>query len=145
MIVTLAACGKDNPFGPNPDDVQFASQLGIDLASMTRTSSGLYVQDTVVGTGDLAMPRDSVFVTFTMWLPDGELVDGGNFGFVLDQLEVIAGVDEGVTGMQVGGIRKLVIPSSLAYGREGTRDGIIPQFAVLVFEIELTAIVSPPG
>ena len=48
---------------------------------------------------------------------------------------MIAGWDQGLVGMKVGGIRKLVIPSSLAYG--GVRNQSIPPFATLVFEVEL--------
>lgn len=142
VAVVLGGC-SDNPFGPNPQDVEFAASLAIDLESMIRSPSGLYYEDLVVGTGDVATVNDSVTVAFSEWLPDGDLLDGGEFTFVLGSADVIEGVSEGVTGMQLGGIRRLVVPSSLAYGEAGTSDGIVPQNAVLVFQIELTALGSP--
>ena len=144
VAVALGACGEDNIFGPNPLDVEFAPSLGIDLTSMTLTETGLYYEDTAEGTGDAAAAGDSVSVTFSGWLVDGSLFDDGNFTFVLGVGQVIPGFDEGITGMQVGGTRKLVIPSSLAYGNQGNPP-TIPGGAVLVFQIEVTAIVRPPG
>ena len=87
LLVALGACGDQNPFGPNPVDVEFAPSLGIDLASMTKASSGLYYQDTVVGTGVPASSGDSVSVAFLEWLADGTPVDGRNFTFLRSSLK----------------------------------------------------------
>ena len=57
------------------------------------------------------------------------------FTFTLGIQDVIQGWDLGLAGMKVGGIRKLVVPSTLAYG--GIRNQSIPPFATLVFEVEL--------
>jgi FKBP-type peptidyl-prolyl cis-trans isomerase len=71
--------------------------------------------------------------------PQFETSRGGDpFVFILGAGQVIAGWDQGVPGMRVGGIRRLVIPPSLAYG--GTRNGIIPPNATLVFDIELVDV-----
>ena len=143
LAVTVGACGEGNPFGPDPQDVEFAAELEVDLASMVQSPSGLFYQDLEMGTGDPAMAGDSVTLVFRQWLADGNLIDGGDFAFVIGSLDIIDGVNEGVTGMRVDGIRKLVVPSSLAYRDAGTADGIIPKNAVLVFEIELTGLFVP--
>ena len=80
-------------------------------------------------------------VHYTGWLHDGTQVDtsagGDPLSFNLNQ--VIAGWGEGVPGMRVGGIRKLVVPPNLGYGSTGF-PGVIPGNATLVFDIELVGV-----
>jgi FKBP-type peptidyl-prolyl cis-trans isomerase len=122
----------------------------VDTLQLTRTASGLGIQDLRVGTGPVAEPGKYVSVHYTGWLTDGTEFDssrkprrpGGSpelLSFALGRQQVIAGWDEGVTGMKVGGRRKLVIPSSLAYGEQGI-GGVIPPGATLVFDVELCAV-----
>lgn len=59
--------------------------------------------------------------------------------FALGAGDVIAGFDQGVEGMRVGGKRRLTIPPALAYGGEGC-GGVIPPHATLVFEVELLEV-----
>lgn len=124
-----ASCGND-PAAP-----EFDPSLGIDLASMTRSASGLYYRDLVVGTGDAAQGGDTATVGYSGWLTDGTLFDSGSFAFILGAGHVISGFDEGVAGMKVGGKRKLVIPPGLGYGNRS--NGPIPANSTLVFEVDL--------
>lgn len=102
--------------------------------------------DLRVGTGGDAVAGKDLTVNYTGWFygesrPDkkGPVFDtsegGEPFTFTLGVGEVIAGWDQGTLGMKVGGLRRLVIPPSLAYG--AFRSGPIPPNATLVFEIEL--------
>ncbi len=108
------------------------------------TSSGLTIEDIIVGEGAVAEAGQSVFVHYTGWLLDGQKFDSSKdrndpFDFGLGQRQVIAGWDEGVQGMKVGGTRKLTIPPALGYGARGA-GGVIPPNATLVFEVELLGI-----
>jgi FKBP-type peptidyl-prolyl cis-trans isomerase len=108
------------------------------------TESGLIYEDVVVGEGDEATAGKYVTVHYTGWLTDGTKFDSSKdrndpFDFPLGGRHVIAGWDEGVQGMKVGGTRKLTIPPNLGYGARGA-GGVIPPNATLVFEVELLGI-----
>lgn len=109
--------------------------------AMVESPTGLKYQDLVVGTGTEAKSGDRVRVHYTGWLDDGTKFDssldrGTPFQFRLGAGMVIAGWDEGVAGMKVGGKRRLVIPPGLAYKDRGA-GGVIPPNATLTFEVEL--------
>ncbi|MFN3649501.1 MAG: FKBP-type peptidyl-prolyl cis-trans isomerase [Armatimonadota bacterium] len=110
---------------------------------METTASGLQYEDLQVGEGAEAKFGHQVSVHYTGWLEDGTQFDtsrkglfGRPFSFNLGGRQVIAGWDEGVQGMKIGGKRKLVIPPNLGYGARGA-GGVIPPNATLVFEVEL--------
>ncbi|NOS79702.1 MAG: FKBP-type peptidyl-prolyl cis-trans isomerase [Nitrospira sp.] len=108
------------------------------------TSSGLQYIDQVVGTGDTAKAGQTVSVHYTGWLTNGKKFDssvdrGQPFSFRLGVGQVIKGWDEGVQGMNIGGKRKLTIPSNLGYGARGA-GGLIPPHATLVFDVELLGV-----
>ena len=102
----------------------------------------LVTEDLVVGTGQTAVVTDDVTVHYTGWLAtDGTVFDssverGQPATFPLNQ--VIQGWQEGIPGMKVGGKRRLIIPSDLAYGPGGTSG--IPPNSALVFEVEMLGI-----
>jgi FKBP-type peptidyl-prolyl cis-trans isomerase FkpA len=132
--LSLAACGnKSTPTSPS-------------------TPSAPYSQtDLRVGTGTEATTGGSVSVNYTGWLYDPSGVDGkgrqfdtssgrGPFSFILGGSGVISGWNRGVTGMRVGGLRRIVLPPELAYGSTGAGNGAIPPNATLVFDIELLSV-----
>ncbi len=115
---------------------------------MITTPSGLQYEDSTPGTGATAAAGRQVRVHYTGWLYDGGTAGrkfdsskdrGDPFEFPLGAGMVIAGWDEGVAGMQVGGTRRLVIPPQLGYGARGA-GGVIPPNATLLFEVELLAV-----
>jgi FKBP-type peptidyl-prolyl cis-trans isomerase len=104
----------------------------------------LKIEDITVGTGAEAVAGKKAIVHYTGYLTNGTVFDssvnrGQPFGFNLGAGEVIKGWDEGVTGMKVGGKRKLTIPPDMAYGEAGA-GGVIPPNATLVFDVELVDV-----
>jgi FKBP-type peptidyl-prolyl cis-trans isomerase FkpA len=107
--------------------------------------------DHKIGTGAEAVAGKNVAVHYTGWLFDAAAPDnkgkkfdssrdrGDPFRFPLGGGRVIAGWDQGVAGMKVGGQRTLVIPPELGYGARGA-GGVIPPNATLVFDVELLAV-----
>ncbi len=111
---------------------------------MITTSSGLKYEDSVAGDGVEAVKGKTVEVHYTGTLADGSKFDSSHdrrkpFSFKLGAGSVIAGWDEGVAGMKVGGTRKLVIPYQLAYGERG-HPPVIPAKAELTFVVELLKV-----
>jgi len=143
-LIALASCTPEASTAPAVDitAVTFASSLGITLSAMTKTASGLYYQDTQAGTGVTAVSGNHLTMHYTGYLTNGSTFDTSigktPFGFTLGSGQVIAGWDEGVAGMKVGGTRKLVIPPSLGYGP--TTVGSIPANSILVFTVQLVSI-----
>jgi FKBP-type peptidyl-prolyl cis-trans isomerase len=105
--------------------------------------------DLAVGTGIEAIAGDSVTVAYTGWVYDSTKAENKGtqfdqktaaspFTFQLGKGTVIAGWDQGVVGMRVGGKRRLVIPPGLGYG--AVANGVIPANSTLVFDIEVLSI-----
>jgi FKBP-type peptidyl-prolyl cis-trans isomerase len=113
-------------------------------SSTTPTDGGtLVIEDLVVGTGATAAAGDVVTVNYVGTLTNGTKFDssydkGQPFTFTLGAGRVIAGWDQGLPGMKVGGKRRLTIPPSLGYGSQPY--GPIPANSTLVFEVELVSI-----
>src|SRR5205814_6838233 len=115
---------------------------------MSELPSGLKYTDTTVGTGTEATKGKKVSVHYTGWLYnngakgtkfDSSVDRGQPFQFTLGAHQVIAGWDEGVAGMKVGGKRTLIIPPELGYGARGA-GGVIPPNATLMFDVELLGV-----
>ena len=130
-LSSVVACG-DNPAAPTVN-VPFSTT------------------DLVVGSGATASTGQTVTVAYTGWLYEEGAADNKGtqfdqtsaespFSFVLGSGQVIAGWDQGLEGMKVGGRRRLVIPPALAYGTQGAGGGLIPPNATLIFEVELLGV-----
>ena len=115
---------------------------------VTEMPDGLKYTDTKTGDGATAKAGNKVSVHYTGWLLDNgakgkkfdSSVDRGQpFEFPLGLQRVIAGWDEGVATMKVGGKRTLIIPPQLGYGARGA-GGVIPPNATLIFDVELLGV-----
>jgi FKBP-type peptidyl-prolyl cis-trans isomerase len=125
----LAACGGDGGGTPTAPSANVAYSA----------------TDLRAGTGAEAAAGRTVAVRYTGWLYStsaadnkGRQFDSGTFNFTVGQ-GVIQGFSMGVTGMRVGGVRRVVIPPNLGYGAAGSPP-TIPGNATLLFEIELLAV-----
>lgn len=131
--------------------VAAATPLGrVDAAAnqVVEMPNGLKYTDTKTGDGATATPGSKVSVHYTGWLYnngakgtkfDSSVDRGKPFQFTLGAHQVIAGWDEGVAGMKVGGKRTLIIPPELGYGARGA-GGVIPSNATLMFDVELLGV-----
>lgn len=131
-------CATVNP--SNPATETYASSLNIDLSQMTKTVNGVYTADVVVGEGATLTQPTNVQVYYVAYLPNGTIVDQQlqqPFPFDLKTITAV-GVLDGMLGMNVGGRRRMIVPSELALGACGR--GPIPPNSTLIYDIELLAI-----
>ena len=145
FFFALTSCDSTKTAVPEIVDATFAPALNVDISTMTKTASGLYYRDSIVGTGTTASSRDSVRVNYIGWLTSGVQFDnsfsrGSPIAFSLGRGFVIAGWDEGIVSMRAGGWRKLVIPPQLGYGDQGV--GTIPPNSILVFNVQLVSVIK---
>jgi FKBP-type peptidyl-prolyl cis-trans isomerase FkpA len=146
LAVFVVACGDSATTpdlgGSDPAVQVYAASLGVNLSAMTKLSKALYIQDVVAGTGATAANGHFIAVTYTGWLANGTQFESNvgkdSLRFPLGAGAVIAGWDQGLVGMRVGGKRRLVIGSALAYGTQGF--GAIPSNSTLVFDVQLLTV-----
>ena len=117
-------------------------------SQVIKMPDGLKYTDNKIGDGAVATAGSTVSVHYTGWLDnngtkgakfDSSRDRGQPFQFKLGAHQVIAGWDEGVAGMKVGGDRTLIIPPELGYGARGA-GGVIPPNATLIFDVELLKV-----
>jgi FKBP-type peptidyl-prolyl cis-trans isomerase FkpA len=120
-------------------------------SKLDATPTELKKIDLKEGHGAEAQKGKVVVVHYTGWLYDASAPEGKGrkfdssvdrkvpFGFFLGEGKVIKGWDEGVVGMKVGGVRRLIIPPSMGYGARGA-GGVIPPNATLIFDVELIEV-----
>ncbi|PYP81477.1 MAG: peptidylprolyl isomerase [Gemmatimonadetes bacterium] len=151
LPIAFTACLSGTDYGTNTyplvpiEQTTFATSLNVDLSKSTKTATGLYYRDLVTGTGATATSTSRVSTYYALYFPTGQKIEelsspSTPYSFTIgtNPPAVIAGWDEGVQGMKVGGTRQLIVPPSLAYGTNGA--GVIPPNSVLVFTIQLVAV-----
>jgi FKBP-type peptidyl-prolyl cis-trans isomerase FkpA len=119
------------------------------VALTTTTKDGLKYGDIAAGSGAEAVAGKNVTMQYTGWTADGKQFDtsrqSGRGPFEVDNLgqgQVIAGWNEGIQGMKLGGVRRLVIPPALAYGDQAPPGSGIPANATLTFDVQLVCILN---
>ena len=125
LLVGLGGCGSDSPTSANDG------------------GGSLMIVDLVAGTGATAAVGDTITVNYVGTFTNGSKFDSSYdrnqpFTFRLGAGTVIAGWDQGLPGMKVGGNRHLTIPPSLGYGSQAYNG--IPGNSTLVFDVELLSI-----
>jgi FKBP-type peptidyl-prolyl cis-trans isomerase len=152
-VLSLAACSKSEkkPEEAGSAPTTAATESAAAATPDTGSSMPLQKTDLAPGAGTDIKSGQTALVHYTGWLfeaaaPDNKgkqfdsSVGGEPFEFPLGAGRVIAGWDQGVVGMKVGGKRRLVIPADMAYGSRGAGNGLIPPGATLVFDVELVEI-----
>ena len=115
------------------------------------TTSGLIYRDLEVGSGAAVLSSDecqTVRVEYTGRLEDGTVFSaspaGQTFAFIVGRHLIIAGLEQGMVGMRVGGTRQMIIPPELGYGEVSQRDNagnvVIPAGSTLIFDVTLVGV-----
>jgi FKBP-type peptidyl-prolyl cis-trans isomerase len=166
-----AACGYADPYtttgpvanespaataAPSPSPGVDDFNAGAGLTPVTYPDGLKYI-DLKVGAGATAISRENVTMQYTGWLSTGVKFDssrdrGQAFTFQINGTTnpVIAGWNEGIPGMKIGGRRKLIVPPSLGYGANAqtnptTQAVTIPANSTLVFVVELVSVAPGPS
>jgi FKBP-type peptidyl-prolyl cis-trans isomerase FkpA len=157
-LLLSAACAErpeedDGPTteaaAPEPAGVAettFAPELGVSLPDMQQTAEGVHYRNVREGGGRAAEPGVTVTAEYRGWLPDGTLFEqrpnDEGFGlseFVMGEDAPVEGLDYGMRGMRVGGVRRIVVPPEHGYGLVGRPAGV-PAGSALVFEVRLVGV-----
>jgi FKBP-type peptidyl-prolyl cis-trans isomerase len=143
-MLVLAACGG----GDSDSDSEAGGGDSADTADCSQETvemdSGLKYEEIECGDGEEAASGDTLTVHYVGTLADGTKFDssrdrGQPFTVQIGTGQVIQGWDQGIPGMKVGGIRKLIIPPDLGYGAAGSPPAIPPN-STLIFEVELIKV-----
>lgn len=124
---------------PTEDDTNICRQVTIPALSgdtVTLPSGVKYIERSV-GTGDTARVNSNVTLSYDGYLTDGTYFDNGRAAS-FSLAGTIAGFRDGVAGMRVGGIRRLIIPANQGYGAQPVR--CIPANSTLIFDVQLERV-----
>jgi FKBP-type peptidyl-prolyl cis-trans isomerase FkpA len=127
LVFAVSGCSKGNPTAPSAN-VPF-STVDVRVGTGTEATTGRVAQVNYSGYLYSATAAENKGTPF----------DAGSFAFTVGT-GVIPGFSQGVNGMRVGGIRRIIIPPNLAYGNSPPASSGIPSNATLVFQVELLAV-----
>jgi hypothetical protein len=153
LVAVAVACSSSSSSkttttpGPTVDTSVQPTEIPIPTISVTPTvtNDGLQIFEIQPGTGQEAQAGDIAYVNYKEWRTDGYLVNdtvGVPNREILRKGEIVDGLIEGITGMKVGGKRRLIIPPALGYGDQSVGNAIPPN-STLIYDIELTDIHRP--
>jgi FKBP-type peptidyl-prolyl cis-trans isomerase FkpA len=155
-LLVLPGCIDSGGTGttvPDPlpiEQVEFASELGVNLSVMEERQSGLWLLEEEEGEGAEATVDTQLTLDYEGWIPNGTLFDsslerGEPLQLALSVQSVIPGFAEGILGMQAGGQRLLLIPPHLGYGPQqvNTPSATIPPNSWLVFRVYMRSVDTP--
>jgi len=143
VIYSLNQKKPTNPFDNSPISLPSGEPTPQPTTPPTQAPvsiTKLLIEDTQVGTGTPAASGNTITVNYTGMFTDGKVFDSSEgrqpLTVEIGTGKVIAGWDQGIIGMRMGGKRRLIIPADLAYGQKGA-GGVIPPNTTLIFDIEL--------
>jgi FKBP-type peptidyl-prolyl cis-trans isomerase FkpA len=124
----------------NPATETFDASTGVDISKMSKTEHGVYYFDTTVGSGAQLTNKRIVSLLYIGYLKNGAIFDRANATTPrgLDLNVTLGGFSEGMLGMRIGGQRKMVIPSALAFGN--SQQPGVPPNSTLIFDVQLIDI-----
>ena len=142
FAAALASCSLnvDSPQGSptDPSTERVDPALGVDIATMTKTPSGAYYKDILVGSGAILTGQPSITFTFAGFIKSGATFGNGVQASPYPVSSFVAGLAEGIQGIRIGGQRLIVVPSALGYG--GGVYGAVPPNSTLIYLFQLDAI-----
>lgn len=136
----LGCVDSTGPPHPLIEETEFAAALDVELGQMTRIGGGVYVEDLTEGDGPELTFGQRVVITYDLHLPDGRHVlrrDAASFK--MGCKAVVPGLETGVTGMRVGGTRRIVVPPRTGYGERAPWPLEVPPHSILVYGVEALA------
>jgi len=139
VFIAISACNKDEDDQAEIDKniiIQYIADHNLDAVE---GEEGLYYVVDVAGTGDPCNSGSTVKTTYSGYLTNGNIFDQGTIdNFPLQN--AIRGWQVGIPHFREGGNGKLLIPSAIGYGPNGSGSGSIPPNAVIIFDVELIKV-----
>jgi FKBP-type peptidyl-prolyl cis-trans isomerase FkpA len=140
LLFLVSSCTKKKAEKQAATDDQIIQKYIADHSlTAVKASSGVYVVIENPGTGASCNSFSTVKVAYTGYFTSGEIFDSSpTAGIDFSLQSVIAGWTSGIPYFKEGGYGKLLIPSAMGYGTNGS--GSIPPNTVLVFDVKLIQV-----